>query len=187
MRVRLSPGLVVAIAALFVALGGGAYALSGHDTVFSDDIVNGEVRDADVADPPVRAVKPNPLIASDPCASGQTGVFCGFFDNGPSDGNWENVGVGYGHASFYRGPDGTVHLSGVATINSYQSTLRVFILPAGYRPAATQALATACWTSDLTDYGDCLVTVEKNGEVRWEDGQFPRSGMSLDAISFRAR
>jgi hypothetical protein len=42
---------VASAIALFVALGGGtAGALGGHNTVFSDDIVNGQVKTADVAD-----------------------------------------------------------------------------------------------------------------------------------------
>jgi len=38
------------IVALLVLSGGTAYALDGQNTVFSDDIVNGQVRSADVAD-----------------------------------------------------------------------------------------------------------------------------------------
>jgi len=42
--------MVVALIALFVALGGSAAALSGSNTVFSDDIVDNEVKTADVRD-----------------------------------------------------------------------------------------------------------------------------------------
>jgi hypothetical protein len=38
------------ISLLMVVSGGTAYALAGHDTIFSDDIVNGQVRTGDVAD-----------------------------------------------------------------------------------------------------------------------------------------
>ena len=43
-----SPSMIVALIALFVALGGTAVALDGSNTVFSDDIVNGEVYSGDV-------------------------------------------------------------------------------------------------------------------------------------------
>jgi hypothetical protein len=45
---RLSYANVVATLALFLALGGGAYALSGKNTVRSDDIVNGQVKSDDI-------------------------------------------------------------------------------------------------------------------------------------------
>jgi len=38
-----------ALAVLLVVTGGTAYALDGSNTVFSDDIVNGEVKSADLA------------------------------------------------------------------------------------------------------------------------------------------
>jgi hypothetical protein len=48
LRARLTFANVVALIALFVALGGPAWALQGVNTVFSDDIVNGEVRSLDI-------------------------------------------------------------------------------------------------------------------------------------------
>jgi hypothetical protein len=50
-RFRPSPAMVVACIALFVGLGGSAVALSGHDTVQSDDLGPGaQVKAPDVAD-----------------------------------------------------------------------------------------------------------------------------------------
>ena len=49
MRARPTPSMVISLIALFVALSGTAVALDGSNTVFSDDIVNGEVRSADLA------------------------------------------------------------------------------------------------------------------------------------------
>jgi hypothetical protein len=43
-----SPGTVLALVALFVALGGTAVALEGRNTVHSDDIKNGQVRTPDI-------------------------------------------------------------------------------------------------------------------------------------------
>lgn len=45
---RPSPSLVISMIALFVALSGTAVALDGSNTVFSDDIVDGEVRNSDI-------------------------------------------------------------------------------------------------------------------------------------------
>jgi len=47
-RLRPSPAMVIALIALFVSLGGTAAALSGSNTVFSDDIVDNQVFSADV-------------------------------------------------------------------------------------------------------------------------------------------
>ena len=47
---RPSPAMVVAVVALFVALGGSAAALSGKNTVDSGDIINAEVKGKDVKD-----------------------------------------------------------------------------------------------------------------------------------------
>jgi hypothetical protein len=47
-RLRPSPAMVIALIALFVSLGGTAAALSGSNTVFSDDIVDNQVYSADV-------------------------------------------------------------------------------------------------------------------------------------------
>jgi hypothetical protein len=49
MRARPSPAMVVALVALFVSLGGTAAALQGSNTVFSDDIVDGQVRSQDIS------------------------------------------------------------------------------------------------------------------------------------------
>jgi hypothetical protein len=47
-RLRPSPALVLSCVSLFVALSGSAVALSGHDTVRSDDIKDGQVKRPDL-------------------------------------------------------------------------------------------------------------------------------------------
>ena len=47
-KLRPSPAMVIALIALFVSLGGTAAALSGSNTVFSDDIVDNQVYSADL-------------------------------------------------------------------------------------------------------------------------------------------
>jgi hypothetical protein len=65
---RLTYANVVSTLALVVAVGGGtAYALNGHNTVFSDDVVNGQVKTADLGSGAVttRKVANNSLTARD--------------------------------------------------------------------------------------------------------------------------
>ena len=65
---------------------------------------------------------------------------------------------------------------------------RAFILPEGYRPAATHEFTTSCWQTTQSNYGNCLVNVNAAGEVGWEGGFFPagpNGGVSFDGISFR--
>jgi hypothetical protein len=58
MRPRLTYANVVSTICLFLILSGGAaYALDGSNTVFSDDIVNGEVKGADIANGQVAAAE----------------------------------------------------------------------------------------------------------------------------------
>lgn len=54
-HLRPSPATVISTVALFVALSGTAVALTGHDTVRSDDIKNGQVKSVDIQDGGVAA------------------------------------------------------------------------------------------------------------------------------------
>lgn len=54
---RPSPAMVIALIALFAALGGTATALRGKNTVRSDDIAPGQVKTADIAAKAIRAAK----------------------------------------------------------------------------------------------------------------------------------
>jgi hypothetical protein len=68
MRPRLTYANVVSSLALFLVLtGGAAYALDGSNTVFSDDIVDGEVKEADVGQGAVASpeVKNDSIVAGD--------------------------------------------------------------------------------------------------------------------------
>ncbi len=64
---RPSPGTVIAVIALFVALGGTAEALHGHNTVKSDDIASGAVKGTDIAANAVKSgkIKPKEVKGSD--------------------------------------------------------------------------------------------------------------------------
>ena len=56
-RRRPTPGTVIALIALFVALGGTAEALHGHNSVKSDDIANGAVKGPEIAANAVKSGK----------------------------------------------------------------------------------------------------------------------------------
>jgi hypothetical protein len=140
---------------------------------------------------PVIAVAPNPQAATDPCATRHPGVFCGTFFDGTSNtvGSWSNVGGGLAPVAFYKDRAETVHLSGAAGRNVDTTNATAFILPRGYRPAATHLFTTSCWqSSDMSDYGSCLVSVAADGSVSFRAGTFPAApngGMSFDGIDFR--
>ena len=55
LRYRPSPAMVIALIALFASMGGVSYGLAGRNTVFSNDIVNGQVKTRDIKNNDVRA------------------------------------------------------------------------------------------------------------------------------------
>jgi hypothetical protein len=129
---RPSPGTVIAVVALFIALGATAGALPGINTVTSDDIVNnavrardigsGQVRSTDLLDDGVRAadIRENavgeselaPVEALHLVGTAGEPTFSNGTDN---DCIWANRAAGvftFNPASFYRDPFGVVHLAG---------------------------------------------------------------------------
>ncbi len=193
--------MIVASLALFVALGGTATALHGHNSVFSDDIKNGQVKAADLASPHRwTSVKDNPRDGSDPCNGGNAGnvaIFCGYY--GASLYGYSNYGSGFAPAGFYKDPMGVVHLKGLvknynADSGGAQGVL-IFILPRADRPSdGTHLFGALCYgNGDLeenpVDPGDiCRVDIDPQGRVEFVDntGEFPTEYLSLDGISFRA-
>jgi hypothetical protein len=191
-RRHLSFANVASAIALFVAIGGGsAYALTGSNTVFSDDIVNGEVKSPDLAKLTFTAVKPNPQQATDPCESGEVGIFCAFVGSAGYRG-WKNLGQGYANVAYARDGLGIVHLQG-AMWNPGPAHDPAFVLPPGYRPAATREFAVAYGMNSSSSPTESvsMVQVLTNGEVvvpldqPGEGSGF--EGVSLDGIEFRAK
>jgi hypothetical protein len=92
---------------------------------------------------------------------------------------WKNAGGGYQVAGFYRA-GGIVHLRGVVDLGS---STTIFTLPAGYRPAATEAFGAVLDTA-----GTALIFVTAAGEVDLEFINSPSAAhnVSLSQISFRA-
>jgi hypothetical protein len=188
---RPNPNTAIALLALVLAIGGGtAFALEGHNTVFSDDIAPGEVRtsdidaDAMVAEAP-RNVQANPLGPSDPCQADQTRIFCGYEEGSQPSAYWSNTGGAYGPVAFYKDPASTVHLSGVAKASGPWTTTTMFILPPAYRPSARRAFTAPCWDFK-SGYDHCVVLVGSGGRVSVGDRDATSGGLSLDGISFRA-
>ena len=184
---------VASAIALFVAISGGtAVALSGSNTVFSDDIVDGQVKSPDLAKPSFIAVKPNPQLATDPCQSGEVGIFCAFVGSSGYRG-WKNLGQGYANVAYARDGFGIVHLQGTM-LNPGPPHSPAFVLPPGYRPAAEREFAVAFGEDSTFNSDESLATVQvyASGAVDFLENQ-PGSGghgyegVSLDGIEFRAK
>jgi hypothetical protein len=154
-------GTVVAYIALFLTLTGGtAFALAGANTVFTDDIKDGEVRSPDIRNGTVGADD----LAPDSVGGGRIiDETVGSSDIGPQAvrrselapaegwrgaaltncgqglGQWQNYdgGVTFSTAAFYRDPYGTVHIKGVVTATGQCGGAPIFRLPLGYRCCPT--------------------------------------------------
>ena len=201
-RDRLTYANVISTIALFLVLTGGtAVALNGANTVFSDDIVNGEVKSPDLAKLTFTPVRPNPQQATDPCESGEVGIFCAFVGSSGYRG-WKNLGQGYdgtayANVAYARDGLGLVHLQG-SMLNPGPPHSPAFVLPLGYRPAATREFAVAYGMKthpvDRESEPESLskVKVLATGEVVFEDfqpgaGDDEFHGISLDGIEFKAK
>jgi hypothetical protein len=187
---RLSYANVISTVCLFLVLGGGtAVALNGSNTVFSDDIVNGQVKPSDLAPLAFTAVKPNPQLASDPCPA-EAGRFCGFVGSSGYRG-WKNLGQNYAPAAYARDGLGMVRLQGT-TLDSVAPHNPIFVLPPGYRPAAKREFPVAFGEDNTINSTESLATVWvlPNGWVQFNEnepgaGGSGYEGLSLEGIQFR--
>jgi hypothetical protein len=202
-RSHLTYANVISSLCLFLLLSGGtAVALNGANTVFSDDIVNGEVKSPDLAKLTFTAVKPNPQQATDPCESGEVGIFCAFVGSAGYRG-WKNLGQGYdgtayANVAYARDGLGMVHLQG-SMLNPGPPHSPSFVLPPGYRPAATREFAVAYGMktdpfvrNETEPESLSKVKVLATGEVVFESfqpgaGDIEFHGISLDGIEFKAK
>jgi hypothetical protein len=193
-RSKLTYANVISSLCLFLVLGGGsAIALTGSNTVFSDDIVDHQVKSPDLAQLSYTPVKPNPHLSSDPCSSGQVGIFCGFVGSAGYRG-WQNLGQGFARVAYARDGLGIVHLQG-AMMNPGPPAQASIILPPGYRPSATHEFAVAFGmnpSNGSLDYSLSTVRVLTNGTVQLIDvqsgaGDNFNQGVSLDGVEFKAQ
>ncbi len=190
-RWRPTPETLLAFAALFMALSGGAIALEGRDTVFSKDIVDGQVRPQDVAPAEATAVKENPrLDLRNPCDQDRTGVFCGYnVDSISRFDGWGNYG-GYGETAFFRDHQGVVHLMGTFAQNGSPIGSPVFLLPPAYRPDGTRLFSIPCAVG--IDSGVlCTLEVTQGGQVNVLASEsspgIENGGWTIDGVTFLAR
>ena len=165
-RPRLTFANVVSVIALFVALGGGAYAAFHlpKNSVRSKNIVNGQVKKPDLAG----ALKSTPTIHRVSSAGEPP------FLNG-----WQNDGNDVAPAAFFRDREGIVHLQGVVTGGTSDF---VFTLPPGYRPKVTDEFAALTVNAGPTRAINQL-EVQDTGDVVLYDpvGLWA----SLSGVSFR--
>jgi hypothetical protein len=108
---------------------------------------------------------------------------------------WKNLGQGYANVAYARDGLGIVHLQG-AMRNPGPPHGPAFVLPPGYRPAATRQFAVAygMYSSTVHTRTDSLSTVKvlANGAVDFETQQVNAGGdgfegVSLDGIEFKAK
>ena len=120
-RSHLTFANVVSVIALFVALGGGAYAAFHlpRNSVRSKNIVNGQVKAKDLAKPAAVKSAGLPTNSNGDCAQ--------------TPGEWaEFAPDDRGRLGYYRDVDGVVHLNGAAVDCSTSDI--IFYLPPGFRP-----------------------------------------------------
>lgn len=95
------------------------------------------------------------------------------FQNG-----WVNYDSTHNSAAFWKDSNGVVHLKGLVKSGTISTTLPIFTLPAGYRPAKKEIIVT------ISNGALGRVNVESDGDVVPETGN--NAWFSLDGVSFRA-
>jgi hypothetical protein len=200
---RLTYASVVATLALFLALGGGAYAAFTlpPNSVRSRNIVKGQVKRADLGAGAVAtgkiakgAVTRGKIAKAEAVHKvGQSGQ-PQFFSNNLI--LWTEVFSGGLEVGFYKDQLGIVHLQGTALCvsasgNCESPTLYwIFTLPPAYRPATTQSflVVSGNTTGEITVYGKAATSL--HGRVSPVKADSSSGGgfanISLDGISFRA-
>lgn len=175
--------------ALMLALGGGtAYALSGHNTVFSDDIVNGEVHTKDLGN---RAVTPQKLNVSGGYISMGLTNQTNPDPNTGCDTDRHYTPYAGQPPGYFRDALGYVHLRGsfFPYCGEYEY---LYTLPPGYRPGQTQRFGA--FGSDTSDYGllPVLVRITPDGAIyprqseEASEASLPATAkVSLDGLTFR--
>jgi len=172
---RLTYANVMGTLAVFLVLGGGAYAASQleKNTVKSKHIVNGEVKRQDLAQGAVSADKlaPSefqtaglPFDANHDCSGVQADSWASYDDSGE---------VGY-----YRDPAGRVYLQGYITRCGNAPTT-MLTLPPGYRPAQSVEIFSI---PNLKPDTQLTLRIQSDGTVR--DDANPTVVQNLDVMSF---
>jgi hypothetical protein len=163
----------VALLALFIALGGTAWALDVN-SVKSKHIVNGEVRNPDLRDGSVDAAK---LDTSAEFTS--LGLPDAFGGCGAVGDTWASFSPDVNQTvSYHRDPAGIVHLRGIAVKCNAASNTGL-VLPAGARPGKLEIFGP------LFSFGHGRLNVESSGVLAPVPISSPGSWVSLNGITFR--
>jgi hypothetical protein len=174
LRARLTYANVMATLAVFLVLGGGAYAALElpRNVVKSRNIKNGQVKRQDLVNP--AAVKSAGLLSNDFTEACQ-----GISDQWVSTVNDLNGPVGY-----YRDVDGIVHLTGEALrCGNPPSGDTIFTLPAGYRPPVVENFSAFRYAGGT---GPAEMVILRDGSVGpLFSGSAAGTDISLDGVSFR--
>ncbi len=126
--------------------------------------------DAAVQAEPVRAVAP----VSGSCEA-SPGAFCG--NQGL---NWSNAEPFFESVGFWKDPGEVVHLQGTAQGSPGPLGNDIFILPAGYRPAAQRQFVIPTCLGDFV-----LLEIEAGGAVHLPALASSEPCVSLDGVNFR--
>lgn len=94
-----------------------------------------------------------------------------------------NVGGGYQGVRYCKLPNGLVCIQGWVTVSNTTLTT-MFTLPAGYRPAANQALTVGKLAGGA--YGTSGLEVMASGAVRYPAGLASGNALYLTGINFPA-
>jgi hypothetical protein len=195
--------------ALFLVIAGGtAYAAN---TIHSSDIIDGEVKTADVANNAVRTEKiangqvtAADLVPSEPwhavaagsatadrCANPSvTAVFCSYMVHGTGGDffyPWHNYGGVFATAAFYKDEVGVVHLKGLvgygqAGGSAVVREFPIFRLPVDYRPTKRRVFASVGASGDA-EVSQGRVDVQPNGLVTFVQACGNEEGVFLCSAS----
>jgi hypothetical protein len=199
-RERLTYANVMSSLAVFLVLGGGAYAASKIGTnqiqtaavttkklaanaVKSNKISNGGVAEVDIARRAVSTPKiADAAVTAEKLAPLEAVHLVGTPGNPPFGPGFSNLGQGFAPVGFYKDQFGIVHLQGVA---AGPATGTVFALPDKYRPASVryQNVGTGTPSSSGSPYVGRM-SIDAAGNVTMFDGG--GGFLSLEDIEFRA-
>ncbi len=191
-RLRLpSPAFVLALVALFVALGGTTYAATSlpKNSVGTKQLKNSAVTSKKIKNGAVRAAKinttgltvPKALHATSADSATSLAPIEAWHEVGGTVGEpalqngWTNIGMPWSTMAFAKDAAGFVHLKG-AIVNSAGGAGTVFTLPEGYRPV--QALLFPVG-------GQQNGYIFTSGGVAVHDGT-PGAIAGFDGLSFKA-
>jgi hypothetical protein len=93
--------------------------------------------------------------------------------------DWVNYGLGFANAGFYKDKEGRVHLHGLIKDGDIGTSIELFLLPAGYRPAATLQFRAD------NDRNGARIEITAAGKVI-ANGVTNKVYLNLSGISFRA-